>query len=248
MTLRRRRNVEDPPVRMTTAPRSSFRDIKDEIARRIGERVWRPGSLIPGEEQLASEFGAARATVNRALQELARAGLLERKRKVGTRVSLHPPREARFAIPLVAAEIRASGALYAYRLLVREERPASAEDAELFGVPVGRTILHVRCLHFADGRPYQFEDRLINPQTAPRVLSERFEASGPNEWLVTAAPFSRGEFTFFADQPSGEEASQLGIDPADPVLVGERRTWLAERPVTYVRMVHPRTHRLTSLL
>ena len=36
--------------------------------------------------------------------------------------------------------------------------------------------------------------------------------------------------------------------PAEPVLVGERRTWLAERPVTYVRMVHPRSHRLTSLL
>lgn len=233
---------------MPTTPRSSFRDIKDEIARRIGERVWQPGSLIPGEEQLASEFGAARATVNRALQELARAGVLERKRKVGTRVALHPPREARFAIPLVAAEIRASGARYGYRLLRREERRAREAEAERFGVPVGQTILHVRCLHFADERPYQFEDRLINPQTAPRVLSEGFAASGPNEWLVTAAPFSRGEFTFFADGPSEEEARHLGVDPGEPVLVGERRTWLAEKPVTCVRMVHPRTHRLTSLL
>lgn len=233
---------------MSTAPRASFRDIQDEIARRIGEREWRPGSLIPGEAQLAAEFGAARATVNRALQALARAGLVERKRRVGTRVALHPPREARFAIPLVAAEIRASGALYEYRLLGREERPAAEDEARRFGVEAGRTILHVRCLHFADGRPYQFEDRLINPEAAPRVLRESFETSGPNEWLVTAAPFSRGEFTFFADLPGADEARHLGVDPKGPVLVGERRTWLGTRPVTCVRMVHPRTHRLTSLL
>ncbi len=233
---------------MTPAPRSSFRDIKDEIARRIGERVWKPGTLIPGEETLAAEFGAARATVNRALQELARAGLLERKRKVGTRVSLHPPREARFAIPLVAAEIRASGADYTYRLLGRDVREATRADIARFAVPQGQTILHVRCLHLADGRPYQFEDRLINPQAAPRVLAEPFDKVGPNEWLVTAAPFTRGEFTFLADLPSAEEARQLDVDAASPVLVGERRTWLAARPVTFVRMVHPRTHRMTSLI
>ena len=56
--------------------RVSFRTIKDEIARRIGDKVWPPGTLIPGEAALADEFGAARATVNRALQELARTGLL----------------------------------------------------------------------------------------------------------------------------------------------------------------------------
>ncbi|RIY03250.1 UTRA domain-containing protein [Aureimonas flava] len=233
---------------MSTAPRSSFRDIQNEIARRIGEREWRPGSLIPGEEQLAAEFGAARATVNRALQELARAGLVERKRRVGTRVALHPPREARFAIPLVASEIRASGASYEYRLLARRERPATAEDAERFAVAPGDTVLHLLCLHLADGRPYQVEDRLINPEVAPRALAERFDAIGPNEWLVSAAPFSRGEFTFFADRPTRDEAHHLGVGAAEPVLVGERRTWLGSRPVTFVRMVHPRTHRLTSLL
>ncbi|WAJ27599.1 GntR family transcriptional regulator [Antarcticirhabdus aurantiaca] len=233
---------------MKPPARSSFRAIKDEIARRIGERAWKPGSLIPGEEALAAEFGAARATVNRALQELARAGLIERKRKVGTRVSMHPPREARFAIPLVAEEIRASGAAYGYRLISRTERPATAEDAARFDVPAGETVLHLACLHLAGGRPYQFEDRLINPAAAPRVLEQDFETHGPNEWLVGSAPFSRGEFTFFADLPSAEEARHLAVEPNAPVLVGERRTWLVARPVTAVRMVHPRTHRLTSLL
>ncbi|WP_185984235.1 GntR family transcriptional regulator [Aureimonas mangrovi] len=233
---------------MKPASRSSFRAIKDEIARRIGEREWRPGALIPGEEALAAEFGAARATVNRALQELARAGLIERKRKVGSRVATHPVREARFAIPIVAAEIAASGAAYRYALLSRDERAAGDEDAARLGVEPGETVLHLKCLHFADERPYQFEDRLINPAAAPRALSESFETQGPNEWLVAAAPFSRAEFAFLAALPNAEEAERLNVSPAAPVFVGERRTWLLARPITYVRMVHPQTHRLRTEL
>lgn len=233
---------------MKPAARASFRAIKDEIARRIGERIWQPGSLIPGEEALAAEFGAARATVNRALQELAKAGMIERKRRAGTRVALHPVREARFAIPVVARQIEAEGAAYAYRRLFREERRAGRDDADRLGVELGAAILHVKCLHFADGQPYQYEDRLINPAVAPRAMKEGFEQRGPNEWLVSEAPFSRAELTFFAALPSGEEAFHLSVVPSEPVFVGERRTWLLARPITVVRMVHPQSHRLTTVL
>ena len=91
---------------------ASFRAIKEEMERRIATRQWAPGATIPGEEDLAREFGSARATVNRALQELARSGVVERKRKAGTRVALHPVREAGFVIPLVGQEIEAEGAAY----------------------------------------------------------------------------------------------------------------------------------------
>ncbi|MBP0616810.1 GntR family transcriptional regulator [Jiella mangrovi] len=232
----------------TRSQRTSYRDIRDEIARRIGDQVWKPGSLIPGEEALTVEFGAARATVNRALQELARAGLIERKRKVGTRVSLNPVREARFIIPLVSQEIEASGMTYAYRLLSRAERRASRADTLRLEVEPGSVILHVKCLHLADGEPYQFEDRLINAAAAPLALDEPFQAIGPNEWLVASAPFSRGEFSFLADRPSSEEADCLKIKTDAPVFVGERRTWLLARPITFVRMVHPQSHRMTSTL
>lgn len=228
--------------------RTSYRAIRDEIARRIGEKVWEPGSLIPGEEALTVEFGAARATVNRALQELARAGLIERKRKVGTRVSLNPIREARFIIPLVAQEIEASGKTYGYRRISRAQRRATQADTLRMDVEPRSVILHLKCLHLADGQPYQFEDRLINPAAAPLALDEPFEEIGPNEWLVASAPFSRGEFSFLADRPTAEEADWLGIEADAPVFVGERRTWLLARPITSVRMVHPQSHRLNSAL
>ncbi|WP_274423561.1 GntR family transcriptional regulator [Chelativorans sp. YIM 93263] len=228
--------------------RTSFRTIRDEMARRIAERRWLPGTLIPGEETLAREFGAARATVNRALQELARAGLLERRRRAGTRVALHPVREARFVIPLVRQEIEAKGAVYQYRLLSREEvGPPEIIRARL-GLGGRATLINVRCLHLADRAPYQFEDRWINLDAVPSAREAEFESMSPNEWLVKHAPFTDAEFTFLAAAANADEAALLQLSEGAPVFVGERITWLRGQPITLVRMVHPSSHRMVTSL
>lgn len=228
--------------------RASYQALKQEMTRRIAERIWAPGALIPGEAVLAEEFGAARATVNRALQDLARSGLVERRRKAGTRVALHPVREARFAIPVVAEEIRARGADYRYRLLSREEASPPEIVAARLGTAHATQLIHVRCLHLADSRPYQYEDRWINPAAVPAASGESFAQTGPNEWLVSQAPFSQAEFTFHADGASEEEAGLLDTRAGQPVFVAERITWLKDKPITLVRMVHPASHRMVTRL
>ncbi|MFN3546147.1 MAG: GntR family transcriptional regulator [Mesorhizobium sp.] len=224
--------------------RNSFKAIRAELEMRISKRLWLPGETIPGEEALAAEFGAARATVNRALQELARAGLVERKRKSGTRVALHPVREARFVIPLVRAEIEASGKAYAYKLLVREERAMPESLAARLEVAPGKRGLHVACLHSADDTPYQYEDRWINLDTVPAAGAESFESASPNEWLVFNAPFSQARFSFHAAIADPAEAGILGLETGSPVFVAERVTWLSGRSITFVRMVHPPSHEM----
>lgn len=62
-------------------------------------------------------YGAARATVSRAMRELADDGIVERRRKTGTRVRLSPIRQARFGIPVVKTEIEEAGAAYRYALV-----------------------------------------------------------------------------------------------------------------------------------
>ncbi|WP_062226593.1 GntR family transcriptional regulator [Aureimonas frigidaquae] len=230
------------------AERQSFRSIRDEIARRIGARIWPPGTLIPGEADLAQEFKAARATVNRALQDLARTGLIERKRKAGTRVALNPVRHARLSIPLVSEEISATGRTHGYELIAREERAATAADARRLRVGTGAPILAVTCLHRADGVPYQFEDRLILVSSVPEVRGESFARIGPNEWLVDNAPFSYAELAFLAAPAQAAEAQHLGLGAGTPVFVAERLTFLLTQPITQVRMVHPPGHRLRTII
>lgn len=216
--------------------------------RRIAVREWPPGAAIPGEEALAAEFGASRATVNRAMQDLAARGLLERKRKAGSRVAANPVREARFVIPLVRHEVESAGAEYGYSLLSREVVAAPEIIRARLQLPREARLLHLRCLHLADRAPHQYEDRWISLAAVPSAEAADFEAVGPNEWLVANAPFSEAEFSFFAAAASDDEAAALGLAAGTPVFVGERLTWLAGSPVTLVRMVHPPSHRVVTRL
>ena len=56
---------------MTNLSPAKAQGIAGEVRRRIVEREWRQGDRIPDEADLAAEFGAARGTVNKALQILA---------------------------------------------------------------------------------------------------------------------------------------------------------------------------------
>lgn len=56
------------------------------LKQRIAEGAWRPGDVVPGEQELAEIYGVSRVTAKRALDELASAGLVKRERGRGTRV------------------------------------------------------------------------------------------------------------------------------------------------------------------
>lgn len=221
--------------------------IKDDLLDRVRTGLWRPGDTIPGELQLAEDFGCARATVHRALRELAEEGILERRRKTGTRVAYPKARSLAFDIHLVEDEIRATGAAYQYRLLERTIAPLPGSEAAALDRNPGEEALHLRCLHFADRRPYQLEDRWIDIATVPEAVEEPFDTVGPNPWLVRNVPWTDAEHTILADLATGAVSEALGIPEGDPVLIVERRTWNDRGAVTTVRFHHPgRTHRLRT--
>jgi GntR family histidine utilization transcriptional repressor len=225
---------------------TSFREVKAEILRRITEGPWGPGVLLPGEVALAAEFGCSRATVNRALRELDEQGLLDRRRKAGTRVRAAPIRQARFAMPVVRAEIERTGAAYRYALIRQETGPAPDWLSARLTLPEGTPAVHVLCVHHADGQPFQLEDRWINARALPQVLDHDFAAAGPNEWLIATVPFSEVEVSFLAAAAGPAEAEHLGYHPGEPVFRAERLTWWQGAAITHVTMSYRRGYRMTA--
>jgi len=228
------------------AEKTTFRDVKAEILRRITDGPWGPGCLLPGEVELAEEFGCSRTTVNRAMRELTDLGLIDRRRKAGTRVRRAPLREARFGIPLVREEIEATGATYSYRRIARAQGAAPPDVAKAMQLAAGGQVLHLLCLHSADGVPYQLEDRWINLSALPQVASEGFENSGPNEWLVATVPFSDVEISFHAMAATGAQVDDLGHAPGAAVFCVDRTTWWQGSSLTHVRLSYRQGHRMTT--
>ena len=224
----------------TASVNTSFREIKEVVLDRIRNNTWPPDSLLPSETDLAQEFSTTRTTVNRALRELAEEGFLERKRKAGTRVLKTPIRQARFAISLTREEITATGAAYRYYLVSSNILPAPAWLAARLNLGQGTEVMHLKSMHYADNRPFQFEERWIVVANVPGVLEADFEAISPNEWLVEAVPFSDMELTFLAVRASASIAEFLHANQDDPLFTAERVTWLHGNPVTFARMhFHP---------
>lgn len=223
-----------------------YRDVKESVLRRIRDNSWPPGSIIPGEIELAKEFGCARATVNRAMRELADEGILDRKRKAGTRVNTAPVRKAKFAIPLVLTEIEATGASYRYVLVASKILTTPNWLRARLGLEQGNRVLHLQCMHFADNAPFQFEDRWINIEAVPQVETADFSEFGPNGWLVEQIPFTDVEISFFAASADTKLAEFLSVGVGDPVFVSERTTWLEGLPVTFARMSFAQGYRMTT--
>ena len=217
----------------------TFQTIKSDILKRIRLRDWLPGTIIPGEEALARDYGCSRNTVNRALRELAAAGMIERRRRAGTRVAVRPPQAAQIHISVIRREIEQKGATYRYALLDREELVAPAVMRGKMGLPENARVLHVRCLHYADETPYQFEDRWINLSEAPDARDQSFETVGPNEWLVDTKPLAQAEHIFSAVNATPQLAAWLEVKPNEALFVVERRTWSEKNLITAVKLYHP---------
>src|SRR4051812_22130288 len=63
-----------------------YRQIMDTIVAAIIEGVYPEGELIPSVRQLAAEHGVSTLTAAKVLQELAREGLIEKRRGIGFEV------------------------------------------------------------------------------------------------------------------------------------------------------------------
>ncbi|MGI9498735.1 MAG: GntR family transcriptional regulator [Geminicoccaceae bacterium] len=222
--------------------------VQDEVLRRIQTREWKPGDAIPNEVDLAAAFGCSRSTVNRALQALADTGLLDRRRKAGTRVTVHPVRKATLDIPVIRREIEGRGQAYGYTLLRRHRRAPTVDIKGRMRLCSTASILHVQALHLADGSPYVLEDRWINIVAVPDIVDVALDEQSANEWLVLHAPFTHGDIAFTAARASAREAETLGTRPDEALFVIERLTWDDETAITSVRLTFSPGYRMHTVI
>jgi GntR family transcriptional regulator, histidine utilization repressor len=233
-------------LQQPTVEKFGFRDVKREVFERIQNNKWGPGTQLPGEVELAAKFGCSRATVNRAMQELSDDGIIERRRKGGSHVKLAPIRQVTFEIPLIRVEVETKGAEYRYKLISSNVELAPSWLKVRLALGATARVRHVKCMHFADGAPYQYEDRWINLAPVPRAEYADFLETGPNEWLVSEVPYTNAEVRFSATNASAEIAKYLVGNVSEPIFLAERTTWLAQAPVTFVRLYFARGYQMVA--
>ena len=138
-----------------------YQQVMDDLKGEIARGVYPAGSRIPSEMELAKSYGVGRVTVRRAIEELSRAGYLNRQQGRGTFV----------CAPKLKRKIRQKGDVQSFtegcaandmvpgaRLVSRTVVAATREDAAFFGVEPGCELIVVERVRTADGIPVMLEN------------------------------------------------------------------------------------------
>jgi GntR family transcriptional regulator, histidine utilization repressor len=213
--------------------------IVGDIQSKIVSGEWPVGHRIPFEVDFAREYAVSRMTVNKALTQLARAGLIERVKKGGSFVSQPHTQSAVLEIGHIRSEVESLRLPYAFRLANAKRRKATRADIALLDLRIGDPILELICIHKAGARPFCLEHRLINLVAVPDAAVAPFKEVPPSQWLLSRVPWTSAEHRIHAAAASGKDAASLEIADGSPCLVVERRTWRGSESVTHVKLSYP---------
>jgi GntR family histidine utilization transcriptional repressor len=218
-----------------TETKLSWRDVRDTIHQSILSGAYRPGDKLPRDADFAQTLNCARSTVQRAMQDLSDSGLIERRRKGGTRVRANPIERFTLDIPIARQEVEQRGCVYGYHLIDRDVQTPPFSVTAALGLKQAQDMLHVTAMHLADARPYILEDRWISLDTVPEILDVDLSKISANEWLIRNKPYDSLSLRIYAENAGSQTANLLGITENAAMLVMERTTWITRAPVTCVK-------------
>jgi len=177
--------------------------LRDEIL--SGERSF--GAAVPTEQELGAIHGVSRITARRALDELAQHGLVERKRRVGTRVAFKAP-----AAPIEEHIDQAVESLIAFgrgtqvRVIEFGEVAASASVAKRLGIGAGAPVVRALRIRLADDAPLGAIESFVPSEIGAAITREALTTQALLE-LIRAAGHAIG---------AGSQI--ISAVPADPAL------------------------------
>ena len=131
-----------------TAPRTTFqRQVLDRLGLDICTGRYRPGQILPSENELCERFAFSRIVIREAVKSLAAKGMLDVRRKVGTLV-LGPSEWNLFDPDIILWRTQTSGADWEMSRDLMELRgivePAAARLAALRATDDERQVIRAR--------------------------------------------------------------------------------------------------------
>lgn len=188
-----------------------------------GEASGHPA--LPSERTLSAGLAISRVTVRKALDELARAGMLRRRQGARTVVATRAQKTLT-TLTGFSDELRARGGAPGHRWLSRQTVLPNPSEAMALGITGEEAVVRLVRVRLADGRPLAIERA-----TVPQAILPSGEMVGASLYqtltALGAAPV-RGVQRIRAGLMSAIDARLLEREAGAPLLIIERRCFLAD--------------------
>ncbi len=213
-----------------------------EILRdKIVHGEWQPGTMLPSETELVSQYQVSRITVRQVLDLLAKERLIYRQRGRGTFVA-HPTIEQTLVrIVSFTDDMRQRGFRPGTVVLTSALIPAPQKIAKLLEIEPGEELAYLKRLRLADEEPMSIEESHLVHRFCPGVLQGDYASTPLREELERryGIRWSRATQVIRAVQATPEIAQSLAVSPQSALLCIERVSYSQQNiPVEFLRIFY----------
>lgn len=183
-----------------------------------------PGSRIENEISLSERLGLSRPTIRRAIQSLVDAGLVVRRRGVGSQV-VHGTVTRGLELTSLFDDLAAGGGKPKTKVLRHEIEPASPLVAQELGVAVGSPVLSITRLRSADGVPVAILQNWLSAELSDLTAKE-LERTGLYQALRQRGYQPQiGKQKIGARKATSFESDSLDIERGSALLTMDRTAY-----------------------
>jgi GntR family transcriptional regulator len=206
---------------LTPAVEGAYRVLLDHV----GSGIYRAGSRLPGERDLAREVGVSRATLRLALALLADEGLIVAATNRGWFVRGDITSEPPSALRSFTEMARARGATPHTRVLVQRERAATADESAQLRIASGAAVVELERLRLLDDVAICLDHTVLPISLVPALPMAQMEDASLYEYLrALGIDIVRSAYTVRAELMGERVGTLLGVPPESPALVAEELT------------------------
>lgn len=224
-----------------SSPVPLYHQLKEILLSEISDGAWKPGELIPREQDLQDQYSLSRTTVRQALRELELGGHVTRHRGRGTFVTVpkltHSPKPKES----LSDSLLERGMRPGWRVERAGDAPAPASVAVRLGVVEGTELHELVRLRLADDDPIGVHVAWLAPRFRDSVDPARFADGGSLEYLrgARALDGSVADRILEAVPAGAREVDLLGVEPGAPMQqVSRLVTTSAGEPIEFLRAVY----------
>lgn len=222
--------------------------IYSRIAKGIRERVFVPGASLPNEIELGEHLGVSRTVVREALMLMEEDGLIVTRRGIGRFVATEQPRIGLEQLRPLEQVLAGPDTPVTVRRVTAEIQTATEFSAGALGIPreaqtwFFESVLTRGTDKIALVQEYLPADSLLirlSPALAVSLPTRKKGTSTILELVIATLgqKLSRSAFDITVGHIGALRGRQLGLRPADPILLMNQTVYLGDKPLYLAKHV-----------
>jgi GntR family transcriptional regulator len=218
-----------------------YYQLSEQLRERIESGVLGPGERIPSVQELSSQYAISPMTAQKAIAELARRGLVEVRRGIGTFVA---PAKVTFGLRTLSSfseDVLATGLAPHGQLLTQALEIPPERVAKRLELAPGERAVHITRLRFVEDIPAAIEESFLSARLCPGLQDEDVVTQSLYTLLESryCLVLDHATQTMEAVGATAFEAHLLGIPTQAPVALLRGVTYLVDgHPVESFKVVY----------